>query len=79
MVASARTLADISDERIVPVDYLAVLLVLFFFIVLDRLVYTLGLHLGKVCPPPCFVRMVLLPLLRMSFPCDLVPTTGIRE
>ena len=79
MVASARTLADISDERIVPVDYLAVLLVLFFFIVLDRLVYTLGLHLGKVCLPLalpeldrylCCARRSLVILCRLP---------GIRE
>ena len=48
MVTSARTLADITDERVVPVDYLGVLMLLFLLLVLDRLFYTLGLHLGKV-------------------------------
>jgi hypothetical protein len=32
----------------VPVDYLGVLILLFLLLVLDRLFYTLGLHLGKV-------------------------------
>ena len=48
MVASARTLQDITDERVVPVDYLGVLILLFMLLVLDRLFYSLGLHLGKV-------------------------------
>jgi len=48
VVTSARTLADITDERVVPVDYLGVLMLLFLLLVLDRLFYTLGLHLGKV-------------------------------
>ncbi|CAL8464921.1 g4456 [Coccomyxa elongata] len=47
VVTSARTLADITDERVVPVDYLGVLMLLFLLLVLDRLFYTLGLHLGK--------------------------------
>lgn len=50
VVTSARTLADITDERVVPVDYLGVLMLLFLLLVLDRLFYTLGLHLGKVSP-----------------------------
>lgn len=49
MIASAKTLQDISDDRVVPIDFLAALLLLFFFMVLDRLFYTLGLHFGKVC------------------------------
>ena len=52
VMTSARTLQDISDDRVVPGDFLAVLLLLFFFMVLDRLFYTLGLHLGKVMPTP---------------------------
>ena len=51
MIASARTLQDISDDRVVPVDFLGALLLLFFFMVLDRLFYTLGLHLGKASLP----------------------------
>ena len=47
-MASARTLQDITDERVVPVDYLGVLILLFLLLVLDRLFYSLGLHLGKV-------------------------------
>lgn len=50
VVASSRTLQDINDDRVVPGDFLGVLLLLFFFMVLDRLFYTLGLHLGKVVP-----------------------------
>ena len=55
VVASARTLQDITDERVVPVDYLGVLILLFLLLVLDRLFYSLGLHLGKVRlpQPPC--------------------------
>ena len=49
-MASARTLQDITDERVVPVDYLGVLILLFMLLVLDRLFYSLGLHLGKVQP-----------------------------
>lgn len=49
-MASARTLQDITDERVVPVDYLGVLILLFLLLVLDRLFYSLGLHLGKVQP-----------------------------
>ncbi len=47
-MSSARTLQDITDERVVPVDYLGVLILLFMLLVLDRLFYSLGLHLGKV-------------------------------
>lgn len=46
--ASSETLSDIGDGRTVPIDYLGVLIVLFFFMVIDRLFYTLGLNLGKV-------------------------------
>ena len=49
-MTSARTLADISDERVVPVDYLGVLILLFLLLVADRLFYTLGLHAGKARP-----------------------------
>ena len=47
-MSSAQSLSDITDERVVPVDYLGVLILLFLFMVLDRLFYTLGLHVGKV-------------------------------
>lgn len=50
VIESTRTLQDISDDRVVPLDFLAALLVLFCFMVLDRLFYTLGLHLGKASP-----------------------------
>ena len=56
-MASARTLQDITDERVVPVDYLGVLILLFLLLVLDRLFYSLGLHLGKV-------RLSQLPCMR---------------
>lgn len=52
VVSSAQSLADITDERVVPVDYLGILILLFLFMVLDRLFYTLGLHVGKVMPCP---------------------------
>ena len=45
---SARSLQDISDERVVPLDYLLVLIALFFVLVLDRVFYTVGSPLGKV-------------------------------
>ena len=48
IVNSARSLQDISDERVVPLDYLLSLIVLFMFLVLDRVFYTLGSPLGKV-------------------------------
>ena len=48
-MSSAQSLSDITDARVVPVDYLGVLILLFLFMVLDRLFYTLGLHVGKVC------------------------------
>ena len=47
-MSSAQSLSDITDGRVVPVDYLGVLILLFLFMVLDRLFYTLGLHVGKV-------------------------------
>lgn len=59
VVTSARTLQDITDERVVPVDYLGVLILLFMLLVLDRLFYSLGLHLGKV-PFPKPLRPTLL-------------------
>ena len=52
VIASARTLQDINEDRVVPGDFLGVLLLLFFFMVLDRLFYTLGLHFGKVSQNP---------------------------
>lgn len=42
---STTSLAEIS---VVPLDFLLILLLLFTFMVLDRLAYTLGSHLGKV-------------------------------
>jgi hypothetical protein len=70
VMSSAQSLSDITDERVVPVDYLGVLILLFLFMVLDRLFYTLGLHLGKVgifipCQVPC-------PALS-SLPCPALP------
>ena len=50
-MASARTLADISDERVVPVDYLFALIMLFLLMVLDRLVYSRGNCFGKAWAP----------------------------
>ena len=67
VMSSAQSLSDITDERVVPVDYLGVLILLFLFMVLDRLFYTLGLHLGKVgifipCQVPC-----------LALPCPALP------
>lgn len=60
VVSSARTLQDITDERVVPVDYLGVLILLFMLLVLDRLFYSLGLHLGKVpFPKPLHPTLLL--------------------
>jgi len=60
VVSSARTLQDITDERVVPVDYLGVLILLFMLLVLDRLFYSLGLHLGKVpFPNPLHPTLLL--------------------
>ena len=74
VMSSAQSLSDISDERVVPVDYLGVLILLFLFMVLDRLFYTLGLHLGKVpfslLPCPFF----LCPALPCpALPCPALP------
>ena len=59
VVASARTLADISDERVVPVDYLVALIVLFLLMVLDRLVYSRGNCFGKASAPPAAALILL--------------------
>jgi hypothetical protein len=47
VMSSARSLADITDEKQLPWDYLTALLLLFVIMVVDRLVYSLGSHLGK--------------------------------
>jgi hypothetical protein len=47
VMRSARSLADITDERQLPLDYLTALLVMFGCSVADRLVYSLGSHPGK--------------------------------
>lgn len=75
-MSSAQSLSDITDERVVPVDYLGVLILLFLFMVLDRLFYTLGLHLGKVAAS-CLANLLqsarpcpfALPLCPAPFPC----------
>ena len=59
---STTSLAEIS---VVPLDFLLILLLLFTFMVLDRLAYTLGSHMGKVCtlnPKPAFEIWVQNPL-----------------
>lgn len=63
-MSSAQSLSDITDERVVPAGYLGVLILLFLFMVLDRLFYTLGLHLGKVTHQP------LRFLWFLPFPCS---------
>jgi Zn-dependent protease with chaperone function len=47
VMSSARTLADLTDEKQLPWDYLSAMLLLFVITVIDRLVYSLGSHLGK--------------------------------
>ena len=63
-MSSAQSLSDITDERVVPVDYLGVLILLFLFMVLDRLFYTLGLHIGKV--PLLFFCALVRPCSALS-------------
>lgn len=48
VLQSARTLADLTEQRVIPADYLYCLILLFLCLVLDRVFYTLGHHLGKV-------------------------------
>ena len=73
VMSSAQSLSDITDERVVPADYLGVLILLFLFMVLDRLFYTLGLHLGKVAVfIPCQVPSMPFcpgPLHCPALPC----------
>lgn len=47
VMSSARSLADLTDEKQLPWDYLTALLLLFVITVVDRVVYSLGSHLGK--------------------------------
>ncbi|KAL6770350.1 hypothetical protein ACKKBG_A34605 [Auxenochlorella protothecoides x Auxenochlorella symbiontica] len=47
VVASARSLSEITNEHVVPLGYLVTLITLFMLIVLDRLFYTVGSPLGK--------------------------------
>ena len=71
-MSSAQSLSDITDERVVPADYLGVLILLFLFMVLDRLFYTLGLHLGKVAVfIPCQVPS--MPFCPGPLPCPALP------
>ena len=87
-MSSAQSLSDITDERVVPVDYLGVLILLFMFMVLDRLFYTLGLHLGKVtelpllhlcCALPCALPCPALPCLALAcaLPCPALPCPAL--
>lgn len=69
VVSSAQSLSDITDERVVPVDYLGILILLFLFMVLDRLFYTLGLHIGKVMPCPALPCHAL--------PCHALPSPAL--
>jgi len=76
VMSSAQSLSDITDERVVPVDYLGVLILLFLFMVLDRLFYTLGLHLGKVgIFIPCQVPCLALPC--PALPCPALPCPAL--
>ncbi len=77
MVASARTLADISDERVVPVDYLLALIALFLLMVLDRLCYSLGNCAGKARARPPRARAALpAPSVHVSF--TMFDSTGAQ-
>jgi len=41
------TAVDITSQHVVPLGYLLTLMVLFLFVVMDRVVYTLGTPAGK--------------------------------
>ena len=83
VMSSAQSLSDITDERVVPVDYLGVLILLFMFMVLDRLFYTLGLHIGKVTDLsflhlPCTLPYPATCLaLSCSLPCPALPCPAL--
>lgn len=69
---SARPLSDITDERVVPLDYLATLMVLFIFMVLDRLFYSLGLCLGKVWPVSSCCTKKGTEIVNVVHPCNVL-------
>jgi hypothetical protein len=47
MVRGPGSIQEITSQHVVPLGYLATLMVLFTFFILDRLVYTLGSQAGK--------------------------------
>lgn len=47
VLQSARSLADLTVQQVIPANYLLTLMALFLAIVLDRVCYTIGHHLGK--------------------------------
>lgn len=72
VMSAAQTLADITDEKQLPWDYLSALIVLFLIMVCDRVFYALGSHLGK------FVLFLMQLLLFIPFTMRLFwsPATG---
>ena len=71
-MASARTLQDITDERVVPVDYLGVLILLFLLLVLDRLFLQPGAASweGPATPAPLQACRCLAVLLHATWHKD---------
>lgn len=47
VVSGAGSLSEITSQHVVPLGYLIILMTLFMFVVLDRVVYTLGSAVGK--------------------------------
>ena len=47
MVRSPGSIQEITSQHVVPLGYLVTLLILFVFLVLDRLIYTIGSQAGK--------------------------------
>lgn len=46
-MSSTRTFVDLTEQRVLPLDYLGALLVVFLLAVMDRAFYALGTNLGK--------------------------------
>ncbi len=64
MASSTKTLADITDERQLPLGYLAALITLFLFMVAERVFYSqVGLYdgLGVLVGNP-LVEIEILPI-----------------
>lgn len=67
VLQSSKTLADLTEQRVIPADYLYCLIALFLCLVLDRVFYTTGQHLGKVPLLP-ILYIILLTRSDLSSP-----------